>query len=141
GVTNIEGLKDASWLPSFEGLAVGQLDIAGALGVGLIEIILVFTFVELFDTFGTLVGTATRAGLMKNKAEGEKKIGKAMIVDATGVSAGALLGTSTITSYVESASGVAEGGRTGLTAVTTGVLFLLALFIAPLALVVPSAAT
>ncbi|MDF2815847.1 MAG: guanine permease, partial [Paenibacillus sp.] len=139
-VTNVKGLGDASWLPSFEGLAVGQLDIMGALGVGLIEIILVFTFVELFDTFGTLVGTANRAGLMKNKAEGEKKVGKAMLVDAAGVSTGAVLGTSTITANIESTSGVAEGGRTGLTAVTTGVLFLLALFIAPLALVVPSAA-
>jgi AGZA family xanthine/uracil permease-like MFS transporter len=113
----------------------------GAFGVGIIEIILIFTFVELFDTFGTLVGTASRAGLLKDKAKGEKIIGKAMLVDAAGVSTGALLGTSTITAYVESSSGVAEGGRTGLTAVTTGVLFLLALFIAPLALVVPSAAT
>lgn len=141
GVTNTAGLSGASWLPSFDNLAVGKLDLAGAFGVGIIEIILIFTFVELFDTFGTLVGTASRAGLFKNKAEGEKKVGKAMLVDAAGVSTGALLGTSTITAYVESASGVAEGGRTGLTAVTTGVLFLLALFIAPLALTVPSAAT
>lgn len=141
GVTNVGGLSSASWFPSFGDLAVGKLDIMGALGVGIIEIILIFTFVELFDTFGTLVGTANRAGLLKDKAKGEKTIGKAMLVDATGVSAGALLGTSTITAYVESASGVAEGGRTGLTAITTGVLFLLALFIAPLALVVPAAAT
>lgn len=139
-VTSLHGL-DSGWIPNFHHLAVGKLDIKGAFGVGILEIIFIFTFVELFDTFGTLVGTATRAGLMKNKEEGEKKIGKAMLVDAVGVSAGALLGTSTITSYVESASGVAEGGRTGLTSVTTGVLFLLSLFIAPLALVVPSAAT
>ncbi|TNJ56039.1 NCS2 family permease [Paenibacillus hemerocallicola] len=141
GVTNLDGLTSSSWLPSFSDLAVGKLDIMGALGVGIIEIILIFTFVELFDTFGTLVGTASRAGLLKDKAKGEKIIGKAMLVDAAGVSTGALLGTSTITAYVESSSGVAEGGRTGLTAVTTGVLFLLALFIAPLALIVPSAAT
>ncbi|TMV44441.1 NCS2 family permease [Paenibacillus mesophilus] len=141
GVTNLKGLTGSSWLPSFSDLAVGKLDIMGAFGVGIIEIILIFTFVELFDTFGTLVGTASRAGLLKDKAKGEKIIGKAMLVDAAGVSTGALLGTSTITAYVESSSGVAEGGRTGLTAVTTGVLFLLALFIAPLALVVPSAAT
>jgi AGZA family xanthine/uracil permease-like MFS transporter len=95
----------------------------------------------LFDTFGTLVGTATRAGLMKNKEQGEKTIGKAMLVDAVGVSAGAVLGTSTVTAFVESTAGVEAGGRTGLTAVTTGVMFLLSLFIAPLALVVPSAAT
>ena len=80
-------------------------------------------------------------GIMKDKAKGEKTIGKAMLVDAVGVSAGAALGTSTITAYVESASGVEAGGRTGLTSVTTGLLFILALFIAPLALVVPSAAT
>jgi AGZA family xanthine/uracil permease-like MFS transporter len=141
GVTDTAGLSGANWIPTFDNLAVGQLDIMGALGVGLIEIILVFTFVELFDTFGTLVGTASRAGILKNKEEGEKKIGKAMLVDAVGVSGGAVLGTSTITAYVESTSGVAAGGRTGLTAVTTGVLFLLALFIAPLALMVPSAAT
>lgn len=141
GVTDTSGLQGASWLPSFDNLAVGQLDIMGALGIGLFEIIFIFTFVELFDTFGTLVGTATRAGLMENKEEGEKKIGRAMLVDAAGVSAGAVLGTSTITSFVESTAGVAEGGRTGLTAVTTGILFILALFIAPLALMVPSAAT
>lgn len=141
GVTILDGLSSASWMPSFDNLAVGELDIMGALGIGIIEVIFIFTFVELFDTFGTLVGTANRAGILKNKAEGEKKIGKAMMVDAAGVSAGALLGTSTITAYIESSSGIEEGGRTGLTAVTTGVLFLLALFIAPLALIVPSAAT
>ncbi|WP_054958589.1 NCS2 family permease [Paenibacillus dakarensis] len=140
GVTDLSGLSGASWLPSFDNLAVGQLDIKGAIGIGLVEVIFIFTFVELFDTFGTLVGTAGRAGLLKDK-EGEKKLGKAMLVDAAGVSAGAVLGTSTITSFVESASGVAAGGRTGLTAVTTGVLFVLSLFLAPLALVVPSAAT
>jgi AGZA family xanthine/uracil permease-like MFS transporter len=141
GVTNVSSLSGASWFPSFNNLAVGQLDLAGALHLGLFEIVFIFTFVELFDTFGTLVGTATRAGIMENKAEGEKKIGKAMLVDAVGVSAGAVLGTSTITAFVESSSGVEAGGRTGLTAVTTGVLFLLALFISPLALLVPSAAT
>lgn len=143
GVTNLGGLTgpEAHWIPTFDNLAVGQLDLAGALKIGLFEIVFIFTFVELFDTFGTLVGTATRAGLMKNKEEGEKKIGKAMLVDAVGVSAGAVLGTSTITSYVESTAGVAEGGRTGLTSVTTGILFLLALFISPLASIVPSAAT
>lgn len=141
GVTNLSGLSSASWLPNFSDLAVGQLDLKGAISLGLFEIIFIFTFVELFDTFGTMVGTATRMGIMKDKAKGEKTIGKAMLVDAVGVSAGAALGTSTITAYVESASGVEAGGRTGLTSVTTGLLFVLALFIAPLALVVPSAAT
>lgn len=141
GVTNLSGLSGASWLPNFSELAVGQLDLKGAISLGLFEIIFIFTFVELFDTFGTMVGTATRMGIMKDKKKGEKTIGKAMLVDAVGVSAGAALGTSTITAYVESASGVEAGGRTGLTSVTTGLLFILALFIAPLALVVPSAAT
>lgn len=141
GVTNLSGLSGASWLPNFSDLAVGQLDLKGAISLGLFEIIFIFTFVELFDTFGTMVGTATRVGIMKDKQKGEKTIGKAMLVDAVGVSAGAALGTSTITAFVESASGVEAGGRTGLTSVTTGILFILALFIAPLALVVPSAAT
>ena len=143
GVTDVSSLSNANWIPSFDNLAVGKLDIMGALGVGIIEIIFIFTFVELFDTFGTLIGTTTRAGILseKNKKEGEKKIGRAMLVDAAGVSGGALLGTSTITAYIESNSGIEEGGLTGLTAVTTGILFLLALLIAPLALLVPSAAT
>ena len=111
------------------------------MNAGIISVILTFTFVELFDTFGTLVGTANRAGFMKNKEEGNKKVGKAMMVDAIGVSGGALVGTSTVTAYVESAAGVAEGGRTGLTAVTTGVCFLLALFLAPIAALIPGSAT
>lgn len=141
GVTNTGGLSGATWFPNMHNLAVGKFDLGAAFKLGLFEVVFVFTFVELFDTFGTLVGTATRAGLMKDKEKGEKIIGKAMLVDAIGVSTGAVLGTSTITSYVESTAGVAEGGRTGLTAVTTGILFLLSLFIAPLAGVVPSAAT
>ncbi|MCI3922805.1 NCS2 family permease [Paenibacillus sp. TRM 82003] len=140
-VVDFSALGQANWIPSFDNLAVGQLDIGAALGVGLLEIIFVFTFVELFDTFGTLVGTASKAGIDVNKAEGQKTIGKAMMVDAAGVSTGALLGTSTITAYIESAAGVSEGGRTGLTSVTTGVLFILALLILPLAGIVPSAAT
>jgi len=140
-VVDFSQLGQANWIPSFDNLAVGQLDIGAALGVGLLEIIFVFTFVELFDTFGTLVGTAKKAGIDVNHAEGKKTIGKAMMVDAAGVSTGALLGTSTITAYIESAAGISEGGRTGLTSVTTGALFILSLLILPLAGVVPSAAT
>lgn len=140
-VVNFGSLAGASWVPDFSNLAVGELDIMGALGVGIIEIIFVFTFVELFDTFGTLVGTAKKAGIDVEKPEGQKTVGRAMLVDAAGVSTGAVLGTSTITAYIESASGVSEGGRTGLTAVTTGVLFLASLLILPLAGLVPAAAT
>jgi adenine/guanine/hypoxanthine permease len=140
GITDVSSLSKQSWIPSFSHVAFGKLDLAGAFDTGLLTIIFTFTFVELFDTFGTLTGTAAKAGLL-DKPNAKDQIGKAMLVDAAGVSLGALLGTSTITAYVESASGVSQGGRTGLTAVTTGVLFLLSLFIAPLALLVPAVAT
>jgi len=117
------------------------MDFADLFTTGLLTAIATFTFVELFDTFGTLVGTANRAGFFKNKEEGTKKVGKAMFVDAVAVSGGAMLGTSTVTAYVESSAGVAAGGRTGLTSVTTGVLFLLALFLLPIALLIPAPAT
>jgi len=98
-----------------------------------------FFFVDIFDTIGTLVGVTTQAGLSKN---GEiPRVKQALLADAVGTVAGAALGTSTVTSYVESTAGVAAGGRTGLTALTTGILFLLALFLSPLFLLVPSAAT
>jgi AGZA family xanthine/uracil permease-like MFS transporter len=127
-------------LPDFSNLAIGALDIKGALKMGIWTVVFTFTFVELFDTFGTLVGTAGKAGLI-DKDGNSPKIGRAMLVDAFGVSFGALMGTSTVTAYVESAAGIGEGGRTGLTAVTTGVLFLLALVLAPLAGIIPNAAT
>lgn len=127
-------------LPVFHNLAVGALDIKGAINMGIWTVIFTFTFVELFDTFGTLVGTASKVGLI-DKDGNSPKIGKAMLVDAIGVSFGALMGTSTITAYVESAAGISEGGRTGLTSIITGLLFLLALFLAPLAQLIPNAAT
>lgn len=134
-------LEGKTWIPNFAEMNIGHFDFAGVFEVGLITVILTFTFVELFDTFGTLVGTANRAGMMKNPAEGKKKIGKAMLVDAIGVSGGAVLGTSTVTAYVESSAGIAQGGRSGLTAVTTGVCFLLAIFLSPLIALVPGSAT
>jgi len=127
-------------LPNLSNLALGELDIRGAMNMGIWTIVFTFTFVELFDTFGTLVGTANKAGLI-DKDGNSPLIGKAMLVDAFGVSFGALMGTSTVTAYVESAAGISEGGRTGLTAVTTGILFLLAVLIAPLATMIPGAAT
>jgi len=140
GVTIIpEGAKFFS-LPDFSNLAVFELDIKGALSMGIWTVVFTFTFVELFDTFGTLVGTANKAGLI-DKDGNSPKIGKAMLVDAIGVSFGALMGTSTVTAYVESSAGIGEGGRTGLTAVTTGLLFLVALVLAPLATMIPNAAT
>ncbi|RXZ82552.1 NCS2 family permease [Paenibacillaceae bacterium] len=134
-------LGGSSWVPDFRELNFWKFDFVGVIEVGLVTVILTFTFVELFDTFGTLVGTATRAGVMKDKEKGRKKVGKAMFVDAVAVSGGAVLGTSTVTAFVESSSGIAQGGRTGLTAVTTGVCFLLAIFLSPLVALVPGSAT
>lgn len=99
-----------------------------------------FLFVDIFDTIGTLVGVTTQAGLINKNGE-IPRVKQALLSDAVGTVAGAALGTSTVTSYIESASGVADGGRTGLTAVTTSVLFGLALLFSPLFLLVPGAAT
>jgi AGZA family xanthine/uracil permease-like MFS transporter len=140
GVVKIPAGFNPVAVPDFSRNAFLALDIWGALHMGLLTIIFTFTFVELFDTMGTLVGTATKAGLM-DKDGHFPGIGKAMTVDAIGVSLGALLGTSTITSYIESAAGIGVGGRTGLTAVVCGVLFMLALFFTPLAGLIPDAAT
>ncbi|WP_043308978.1 NCS2 family permease [Pseudomonas sp. ML96] len=117
-----------------------QLDLAGAFEVGMISVIFAFLFVDLFDNTGTLIGVAKRAGLM-DKDGNLPKMGRALIADSTAAMGGSLLGTSTTTSYIESASGVAAGGRTGLTAIVVAVLFLLALFFAPLAGTVPAFAT
>lgn len=117
-----------------------QLDIAGAMQIGLVTIVFTFLFVDLFDTAGTLVGLAHRAGLLDEQGR-LPRLGKALIADSTATAAGALLGTSTTTSYIESAAGINAGGRTGLTAVTVAVLFLLALFFSPLAQTVPPYAT
>lgn len=142
GHVNIsEAIEGKTWLPDFSTMNVWHFDFAGVFEVGLITVILTFTFVELFDTFGTLVGTANRAGIMKNPEEGKKRVGKAMLVDAIGVGGGAVLGTSTVTAYVESSAGIAQGGRSGLTAVTTGICFLFAIFLSPLVALVPGSAT
>jgi AGZA family xanthine/uracil permease-like MFS transporter len=140
GIVNIPENFSPVAIPDFSNNAFFALDIMGAINMGLITIIFTFTFVELFDTMGTLVGTASKAGLTDKKGN-FPGIGKAMLVDATGVSIGALLGTSTITSFVESAAGVGAGGRTGLTAIVAGILFILALFFTPIVSLIPDAAT
>ncbi|MDO4636084.1 MAG: NCS2 family permease [Lautropia sp.] len=119
------------------------LDIKGALAGGLVNAILVLFIVELFDATGTLIGVARRAGLYTgggNPAQ-DSQLRRALMADSTAIMAGAVLGTSSATAYVESAAGVQAGGRTGLTALTVSVLFLLALFFSPLAEVVPPYAT
>jgi AGZA family xanthine/uracil permease-like MFS transporter len=117
-----------------------QLDIGHALEVGLVTIIFSLVFVDLFDTAGTLVGVSHRAGLLTPDGK-LPRLRKALIADSSASMIGALLGTSNTTSYIESAAGVKVGGRTGLTAVTVAILFLLALFFSPLAGSVPAYAT
>lgn len=117
-----------------------QLDIAGAFNVGMISVIFAFLFVDLFDTSGTLIAVAQRGKLL-DKDGNLPRLSKALLADSTATIAGSLLGTSTTTSYVESTAGVSAGGRTGLTAVTVGVLFLAALFFSPLAGMIPAYAT
>lgn len=123
-------------LPVLNGRAAFALDLRRALDPAVIPFVIVFLFMGLFDTVGTLVGVAEQAGLLRdNKLP---RANRALLVDATGITVGACLGTSTITCYIESAAGVAAGGRTGLTAVVTGLLFLLALLVGPLVKMVAS---
>ncbi|MGB3289071.1 MAG: NCS2 family permease [Burkholderiaceae bacterium] len=116
-----------------------QLDILGALHTGFVHVILVLVLVEVFDATGTMIGVATRANLIQ---EGKpNRLGRALLADSSAIVAGSFLGTSSTTAYIESAAGVQAGGRTGLTALTIAVLFLLSLFLAPLAGSVPAYAT
>ena len=113
----------------------------GKVGIfNFITVVLSFLFVDLFDTIGTLVGVSSKAGMLDKEGK-LPKIKGALLADALATTAGAVLGTSTTTTFVESASGVSEGGRTGLTAVTTAILFGLALFLSPIFLAIPSFAT
>ncbi|NLC15586.1 MAG: NCS2 family permease [Firmicutes bacterium] len=137
GVTQITGSivgKPASLAP----IAL-KMDIKGALSLGFMTIFS-FWFVDVFDTVGTLMGTASRAGMLDENGQ-LPRIKEMMTVDAIGTCLGAALGTSTVTTYVESSAGIAEGGRTGLTAIVIGVLFLVSLVFAPLAGMIPSQAT
>ena len=117
-----------------------QMDIAGALEVSMLSVVFAFLFVDLFDTSGTLIAVTQKAHLTDSQGK-VPNLGKALLSDSSATLAGAALGTSNTTSYVESAAGVAEGGRTGLTAIVVGMLFLLATFFSPLASMVPVYAT
>ncbi|MCF6332376.1 MAG: NCS2 family permease [Draconibacterium sp.] len=103
-------------------------------------VVFTFLFVDMFDTVGTLIGVSSKANMLDSKGR-VPRVKQALMADAVGTTVGAILGTSTVTSYVESAAGVSEGGRTGLTSLTTAGLFLLALFLSPVFLMIPSAAT
>ena len=124
----------------YMGETLGKLDIAGAWNYGIVSIIFTFTVVELFDNMGTLIGLTSKAKMVKPNGEIEN-LDKALTVDAAGTMCSAVFGTSTVTSYIESAAGIAAGGKTGLTAVTVAVLFLVALLFAPLIGLVPGFAT
>ena len=117
-----------------------QLDIPGAFEVGMLSVVFAFLFVDLFDTAGTLMAVAHRGKLLDRQGN-LPRLNRALLADSTATVAGALFGTSSTTSYIESGTGVEQGGRTGLTAVVVGLLFLLALFFAPLAAMVPAYAT
>ena len=146
GVNPFESLKGASFLPPFKDMAETTLfkfNFSHLFQIGwftVITLVLTFCIIDMFDTIGTLVGTASRAGMVNEKGD-MPNMKEALLSDAVGTVAGAVTGTSTVTTFVESASGVEAGGRTGLTALTTGVMFLACMFIAPLAALIPAPAT
>ncbi len=146
GVNPFAGLADASWVPPFRDLAditLFKFNFEGLMEIGWLSVVMVvvtFCMIDMFDTIGTLVGTASRAGMIDDDGK-MPKMKEALLSDAIGTTVGACTGTSTVTTFVESAAGVEAGGRTGLTALTTGLMFLACIFIAPLAALIPAPAT
>ena len=143
GVTQLpENFSIISAPQSMESIAF-KLDFSRFLSLDLNYYVVVFAllFMDLFNTLGTLIGTATSAGMVDKKTGRIHGLSKALMADAVGTAAGALCGTSTVTTYVESSAGVMEGGRTGMTSLTVAILFLIALFFSPLFLIIPAAAT
>lgn len=139
-LTGIAEFKGVVSLPPSPAPVLLQLDFAGAFEVGMITVIITMLIVDVFDTAGTMVGVANRAGLTE-KDGSLPRLGKALLSDSGATTFGALMGTSSTTSYIESAAGVEAGGRTGFTAVVTGIIFLLCLFFSPIAQSVPAYAT
>ena len=145
-VNPFASLATASFLPPFADMVettLFKLNFQGFVQIGwftAITLIITFCMIDMFDTIGTLVGTASRAGMVDEKGN-MPKMKEALLSDAIGTVAGAVTGTSTVTTFIESASGVEAGGRTGLTALTTGIIFLACMFIAPIAAIIPAAAT
>ena len=139
-------LATASFKPAFADMAsttLFKLNFAGLAQLGwitVVTLIITFCIIDMFDTIGTLVGTATRAGMVNEKGE-MPKMKEALLSDAIGTVTGSLTGTSTITTFIESAAGVEAGGRTGLTAITCGIMFLACIFLSPVAAIIPAAAT
>ncbi|KGG80023.1 guanine permease [Caloranaerobacter azorensis H53214] len=140
GVTQIpEGMKIISLPPSLSPIMF-KFDFSSIFTLDMLVVLFTFLFVDMFDTVGTLVGVASKADMLDKEGK-LPKAKQALFADAIGTTVGAILGTSTVTTYVESASGVAEGGRTGLTSLTTAGMFAIALLFSPLFTMVPSAAT
>ena len=146
GTNPFASLEGASFLPPFHDMVETTLfkfDFTDFFNIGwftAISLIITFCMIDMFDTIGTLVGTASRAGMVNEKGE-MPNMKEALLSDAIGTVAGAATGTSTVTTFIESASGVEAGGRTGLTALTSAVLFLACIFLAPVAAIIPGAAT
>ena len=146
GTNPFASLATASFVPAFGDMASTTLfkfNFQGFAQIGwftAITLILTFCIIDMFDTIGTLVGTASRAGMLDKDGK-MPNMKQALLSDAVGTLAGSVTGTSTVTTFVESASGVEAGGRTGLTALTTGIMFLACIFIAPIAGIIPAAAT
>lgn len=145
-VNPFASLKGASFMPRFSDMAeltLFKFDFAGFAKIGwftAITLLITFCMIDMFDTIGTLVGTASKAGML-DKDGNMPKMKEALVADAVGTVAGAVTGTSTVTTFVESASGVETGGRTGLTALTTAIMFIACMFIAPIAAIIPAPAT
>ena len=137
GMVEYDGFASAppSLAPTFM-----QLDLAGALNIGMISVIFAFLFVDLFDTSGTLIGAAQRGGLLDKDGK-LPRLGRALMSDSVATMSGAALGTSTTTSYIESTAGISAGGRTGLTAVVVAALFMACLLLSPIASIIPAYAT
>ena len=146
GTNPFASLATASFVPAFGDMASTTLfkfNFQGFAQIGwftAITLIVTFCIIDMFDTIGTLVGTASRAGMLDKDGK-MPNMKQALLSDAVGTVAGSVTGTSTVTTFVESASGVEAGGRTGLTALTTGIMFLACIFIAPIAGIIPAAAT
>lgn len=140
GVTSVtEGFTLVSMPPSLAPVAL-QFEWTQIFTLDMLIVVFTFLFVDMFDTVGTLVGVATKAGLIDKEGR-IPRVKQALLADAVGTTVGAMLGTSTVTTYIESASGVEEGGRTGLTALVVAILFFVALFFSQLFLLIPAAAT
>ncbi len=145
-VNPFASLSKASFIPPFSDMTATTLfkfNFAGFAQIGwftVVTLIVTFCIIDMFDTIGTLVGTASRAGMLDKEGK-MPRMKQALLADAVGTVVGSATGTSTVTTFIESASGVEAGGRTGLTALTTGIVFLACMFLAPIAAIIPAAAT